>query len=389
MEYFFKKTFFQIDCKASFLTLESENSGWGFASENIPEGCRKRPQPDPDNAGGGREMKKILYSLIFISLVLQGFISCDKESKNEKRKDEVVVYAYDSFVNEWGPGESIAKAFQEKTGLKLSLISVGDGLKIIAKAEAEKNSPIADAVVGIDNNTAKEAFKKDILVPYKPEGYDKIFPEIIMDKEARLVPYDYSYISLIWDSESGTKAPKSLEDLTKPEYEKKLILMNPKTSTPGFAFALWVKTAYGDNAASYWERIKPSILTMSPSWSTGYGLFVQGEAPLVVSYTTSSAYHLYFDKTERYKALIFQDGHILQIEGAGILKSAKNMRGAKLFMDFLISEKAQEILPLTQWMYPSNSKVQLPDCYRISPKAEKILSPEKNISVLEEVQSQF
>ena len=128
---------------------------------------------------------------------------------------------------------------------------------------------------------------------------------------------------------------------------------------------------------------------MSPSWSTGYGLFVQGEAPLVVSYTTSSAYHLYFDKTERYKALIFQDGHILQIEGAGILKSAKNMRGAKLFMNFLISEKAQEILPLTQWMYPSNSKEQLPDCYKVSPKAEKILSPEKNISVLEEVQSQF
>ena len=58
-------------------------------------------------------------------------------------------------------------------------------------------------------------------------------------------------------------------------------------------------------------------------------------------------------------------------------------------MDFLISEKAQEILPLTQWMYPSNSKVHLPDCYKVSPKAEKILSPEKNISVLEEVQSQF
>ncbi len=380
---------FQVDCNAQFLTLESENSGWGFASENIPEGCRKQPQPDPDNAGGGREMKKILYSLIFILSVLPVFISCSKQSKDESPKNEVVVYTYDSFVNEWGPGEALTKAFNQKTGLKLSLISVGDGLKIIAKAEAEKASPFADAVVGIDNNTAEAAFKKDILVPYKPAGYDKLFPEVLMDKDASLVPYDYGVISFIWDSESGTNAPKSLEDLTKPEYEKKLILMNPKTSVPGLAFALWVKTVYGDNAASYWERLKPSILTMSPSWSTGYGLFTQGEAPLVASYTTSSAYHLHFDKTERYKALIFQDGHILQIEGAGILKSAKNMRGAKLFMDFLISEEAQEILPLTQWMYPSNSKTTLPDCYRISPKAEKILSPQKSISVLEEAQSLF
>ena len=83
MEYFFKKTFFQIDCKASFLTLESENSGWGFASENIPEGCGKRPQPDPDNAGGGREMKKFLYHWFYRDL----FPATKKaKMKNERTK---------------------------------------------------------------------------------------------------------------------------------------------------------------------------------------------------------------------------------------------------------------------------------------------------------------
>lgn len=330
-------------------------------------------------------------SLIFISisLVLLGLSSCRKSSnvsKDDARQKEVIVYAYDSFVNEWGPGDAIIKAFEEKTGLTLTLVSIGDGGNIIAKVQSEKSSPVADIALGIDNNLAETAFKADIFDSYKPASFDDIFPEILLDKKNRLIPYDYSYFAIIWDSLSGVEAPKSLEDLTKPEYEKKLILMSPKTSTPGLGFALWTAAIYGKDYKDYWKRLNPSILTMSPSWSTGYGLFTQGEAPLVCSYTTSPAYHVEYDNTDRYKALIFDEGHIMQIEGAGILKNAPNRKGAEAFMDFLLSEEGQNILPLTQWMYPANKKVVLPECYNVSPKATKILSLNKDISV-EEVQS--
>ncbi|MBP5283872.1 MAG: extracellular solute-binding protein, partial [Treponema sp.] len=51
------------------------------------------------------------------------------------------------------------------------------------------------------------------------------------------------------------------------------------------------------------------------------------------------------------------------VEGAGILKDAPNPEGAKLFMDFLISDEAQAVLPLTQWMYPANKNTVLPESY--------------------------
>jgi thiamine transport system substrate-binding protein len=53
----------------------------------------------------------------------------------------------------------------------------------------------------------------------------------------------------------------------------------------------------------------------------------------------------------------------MQVEGAGLVKSAKNPDGAKKFIEFLISEDAQNVIPTTQWMYPSNKNIKLPACY--------------------------
>ena len=178
-----------------------------------------------------------------------------------------------------------------------------------------------------------------------------------------MTPYDYSPFAIIWNSKSDVEAPTCLEDLTKDIYKKKLILMDARTSTPGLGFESWVKKVYGSKADDYMKRLEPSILTMAPGWSVGYGMFTDGEAPLVISYTTSPAYHIEYGEGDQFKALSFTDGHVMQVEGAGLVKGAKNADGAKRFIEFLISEEAQKVIPTTQWMYPANAQVTLPACY--------------------------
>ena len=85
---------------------------------------------------------------------------------------------------------------------------------------------------------------------------------------------------------------------------------------------------------------------------------------------TSPAYHVYADKTSRYRALVFPEGHVEQIEGAGIAKGAPNEKGAKAFVAYLIGSEAQNAIPLTQWMYPANKTVVLPECYELAASAE-------------------
>ena len=93
----------------------------------------------------------------------------------------------------------------------------------------------------------------------------------------------------------------------------------------------------------------------------------------MLSYTTSPAYHLEYDKTERYKAALFPQGHAAQIETAGILKSARHVQNAKLFMDFMMSPGFQSIIPLTNWMYPV-IETELPASYRIAPKPKNLIA---------------
>lgn len=286
--------------------------------------------------------------------------------------DEVVVWTYDSFVSEWGPGPQVAAAFKKATGVSVRFVSQGDGGALLSKAIAEGKNADADVILGIDRNLLKKAVDSGLLIPYQPAGAARIPAELVVDRDFRLTPYDYGHFAVVYDSEKLAVPPAALEDLTKKEYARKLILMDPRTSTPGLGFFSWTKAVYGDGWKDYWKRLAPSILTVAEGWDTGYGLFTSGEAPMVLSYTTSPAYHLEYDKTERYKAAIFSQGHVAQIEAAGILKASRRLKNAKLFMDFMLGAEFQSIIPLTNWMYPI-VETPLPESYRIAPKPAKLL----------------
>jgi len=350
-----------------------------FQPEIIPQ------EPDPDNAGGGSTMKKFSRSLVYIVALfvllnpLALFAAGQSEKADSKDKEDLVIYAYDSFVSEWGPGPAVIPLFEKAYNCKVTLLSKGDAGQVLSAAILEKDNPQSDIILGLDNNLLAKALQANILQAYEPANYEKIPASLHLDPSNHLIPFDYGYFALVWDSEKLANPPQSLEDLTKPEYARKLILMDPRTSTPGLGFLSMVVAEYGKDWASYWKRLKPSILTISSGWDAGYGLFTQGEAPLVISYTTSPAYHVEYDKTDRYKALVFEKGLSMQVEGAGITRGAKHLELAKKFLDFMISRDFQAALPLTQWMYPVDPSVELPASYKAAPKAQKTLQADPKL----------
>lgn len=327
----------------------------------------------------------IILSILFV--VIPGSIQALGGSDQEGRGKEVVVYTYDSFVSEWGPGPELKRLFEEQTGYTLTLVSCGDAAEVLSRAVREKKQPRADILLGIDNTLYMQARDANILVSYKPAHADKLIPrELVLSDDWLLTPYDWGVFSIIYDTESGITPPSSLEDLTHDRYRGKLILMDPRMSTPGAGFLAWTIAVYGDRYESYWERLKPNILTLAPGWDAGYGLFVSGEAPLVISYTTSPAYHLEYEQSTRYRALVFPEGHIRQIEGVGVVRGAENTEGARAFIDFLISREAQRVIPLTQWMYPVDVSLDLPESFSAAaPRVNAILGiPEGGIRVATE-----
>tara|TARA_B100000085_G_scaffold96375_1_gene87439 strand:- start:45 stop:713 length:669 start_codon:yes stop_codon:yes gene_type:complete len=194
-----------------------------------------------------------------------------------------------------------------------------------------------------------------------------------IDPEHRVTPFDYGYIAFVYDSERIQEPPQSLEDLTAPRFRNRIVIENPKTSSPGLSMLHWTISVYGEeNYLDYWKRLKPNLLTITDGWSAAYGMFTKGEVPMVLSYVTSPAYHLEYEKTERYRAAEFPNGHYRQVEFAGILKGSKNPERAREFIDFMLSEGFQDAIPLTNWMFPVIQYQPLPDSFRVAPQPKTV-----------------
>lgn len=290
-----------------------------------------------------------------------------------KNDNKLVIYTYDSFASEWGLAPKVIPAFEAKTGIKVELVSVGSSGQVLQRAMLEKGVPKADVLIGIDNNLLAKAKKAGVLSPYRPEGIERVPEALRFDPDFQVTPFDYGYFAMIYDSQRVPNPPKSLEDLTLPRFKKSVILMDPRTSGPGLGFLLWTVSAYGDGFANYWKRLGPSILTIADSWSSGYGLFTSGEAPIVLSYSSSPVYHVAFEKSDRYKAARFKAGHYMQIEGAGIVKGAPHRKAAEAFMDFMLADAFQKEIPLTNIMFPVNSTIALPASFSHAVKPAKTL----------------
>lgn len=315
-------------------------------------------------------MKKALFLTVVLFETLMLFSGAVSEAKDQ---NAVTVYSYDSFSGEWGPGPEVIPLFEEETGIKVNLIEVGGAAELVNRLILEGDNTSADVAIGISDDYASEEVL-NLFSPYKSQYADTIREDIIFDKEFRLTPFDWGTFAFVYDTQSGIDKPESLEDLTDEKYDDKVILIDPRTSSVGSGLLSWTKNALGeDGALSWWEKMKDNALTIPSGWSSAYGLFTEGEAPLVISYTTSPVYHVMNEDTIRYEALIFQDGHQATIEGVGILKNAKNRENAEKFIDFILSEAQEEIAVLNS-MYPVNASTELPSAYSYAPVPEKIFT---------------
>ena len=321
-------------------------------------------------AGKIRTAGTIFFLIIFLSIVT----ACTQKPSTGLLSGQVIIWTYDSFNSEWGPGPSVSEVFREKTGIEIIWVSHGDAGEIVSRLLLDGERADADLILGVDQNLAPRILESGLLEAYRPKGGESVFPELILDRESRLIPLDYSYFAIVYDSEKFPLPPESLEELTDAKYARSLILIDPRTSSVGLGFFGWVKEVYGSEWQDYWRRLQPSVLTITEGWSSAYGLFTMGEAPMVLSYTTSPGYHLEYEDSTQYKAAIFNDGHPLQIEAAGLLKFAKNKENAKIFLDFMLGADFQDIIPLTNWMYPVID-IPLPGSFRVNPKSDRSLRP--------------
>ena len=313
-------------------------------------------------------MKRRIFSLGLLAVAaLAATVSA------QAAPDELRVMVHSSFSL---PKPLLAQ-FETQSKVKLSIIKGGDAGEMLNKLILTRAQPVADVVFGIDNALVLKAQAAQVIEP---------FPNASLHGPAPLalghgvVPVDYGYVNLnydkAWVAKSGVPLPKTLDDLTRPAYRDWLLVQNPATSSPGYAFLLATIAGLGEEKAfDWWAKLRANGLKVTKGWSEAYYTDFSrngGKYPVVVSYATSPAAEVFYSKdklTESPTGNLFVKGGVFrQVEGVALVKGGGQREAAAKFIEFLRSAPVQEALQTSMWMFPAEARTPRPEVMRHGPE---------------------
>jgi thiamine transport system substrate-binding protein len=281
---------------------------------------------------------------------------------------EVTLLTHDSFL----VSDGVLEGFTEETGITVTVLKSGDAGTMVNQAILTKDNPIADVLYGIDNTFLSRAVGEELFAPYRAAGIDRVPAALHVDDDA-VTPIDFGDVCINTDigglAGIDVTAPASLLDLTDPAYRGLFVVQNPSTSSPGLAFLLATIETFGEEGdytwQDYWADLVANDVLITQGWEEAYNLEFSGGSgagtrPLVVSYASSPPVEVFFGDLDEAPTGVVTAGCFRQIEYAGVLTGSGNEEAARKLVDYLLSVRFQEDIPLNMFVFPANEDAGLP-----------------------------
>lgn len=210
------------------------------------------------------------------------------------------------------------------------------------------------------------------------ENYDALKGKLLFDARNRVVPIGTSYVSLVYD-EGEIEAPSTFDDLLEPAYEGALVVENPTQGATGLRFLLQTIAAKGtgeNGYLDYWSALLDNGAQVLGSWSDSYSAYSNGEAPMVVSYSTDQVYaDRAGEDLSKHQVAFLDNGAVPYIEGIATFAGTETADLATDFASFMLSPEVQARTAVLNVGLPAVTNAPLPNDFQ-----ELVSIPEETIS---------
>jgi len=244
--------------------------------------------------------------------------------------------------------EAETKAFSEKYDVKTSFVRNGSG-STFAKIEAEKKNPRADVWYGGTLDPQSQAGEMDLLQAYQSPQLKNIM-ENFKDPAKRKGNYSSAvYMGILGFGvntqrleEKGLEIPRCWSDLTKPEYKEEIQIADPQSSGTAYtALATFIQLWDEDKAFNYFKDLDKNISQYTKSGVTPSRNSARGEIAIGIGFLHD--YSLEQSKGAPLELISPCEGTGYEIGGVSIIKGARNIDNAKLFVDWVLSKEGQQL----------------------------------------------
>ncbi|NMM63821.1 ABC transporter substrate-binding protein [Clostridium sp. P21] len=291
------------------------------------------------------KLKKTFSMLMAVTLTVGLFAGCgskSSEATNAQGKDQkLTVYCglmEDHMV-------AATKQFQSETGIKVEAVRMSSG-EIMGRIKAEKENPKASVWFGGPADGFIQAQKEGLLEKYVSPNAKEI-PDQFKDKEGYWTGIYKGYLGIVSNkkllAEKGVEAPKSWQDLLKPEFKGQIVAANPGSSGTAYTFLATVVQIMGEEKGmEYMKKLNGQIKSYQKSGTAPGRMVGQGEAIVGITFLHDAIKY----REEGMKDIVLStpsEGTGYEIGAVGIVKGGPNQELAKKFVDWCLTKKAQEI----------------------------------------------
>jgi thiamine transport system substrate-binding protein len=278
--------------------------------------------------------------------------------------DTLTVATYSSFTGEGAAGNWLKSAFEsEYPDATVEFTTPENGINQFIQRKSRGASIDADLFVGLNTGELVRADERldtalFATVEDRLERADTVREELRIDPRGRAIPYDTGYISLVYNAHE-VESPGSFDALLEPRYEGDLIAQNAQQSDPGRAFLLWTIIAKGeDGYLDYWANLVDNGVQVLSDWEPAYQAYLDGEAPMVVSYSTDQVYYHGPDvDIQRHQIGFLDDQGYANPETMALFADADAPDLGRRFMDFVLSPSAQAEIAVRNVQFPAVADV--------------------------------
>ncbi|MDX8045572.1 ABC transporter substrate-binding protein [Gracilibacillus sp. S3-1-1] len=305
-----------------------------------------------------KKLKMTAMAGIFTSALLLGACGADNDeasgAENSSSTDENTLTVYSA-----GPGglaENIQEAFEEETGIKVEMFQSTTG-KILSRLEAEANNPVADVVVLASVSSMEGLKSEDKLQAYESENGDSINPEW-SDADNYYYGYSAAALGVAYNTNEVDSIDADWDEFSDEEWQGRVAMPDPTSSGSAvdFLYGLTNQTDGGWDTVQSWLD---NDLLIAGANKEALNSVITGDKDVVVS---AVDYMTYKAKNDGEPVDIYypESGTVISPRAAAILADAHNLEGAQAYIDFLLSDTAQQLIA-DAYILPGNDAIELND----------------------------
>lgn len=298
-------------------------------------------------------MKKLISILLCAILLLSAFSALAQEEK-------LVIYTARS--------ESLNNAvilnFEKDTNIKVEVVTGGTG-ELLKRVSSEAGNPLGDILWAADETmlaSSAEYFEQYV----SPE--DENILDAFKNKSGYFSPaFADPTVIIVNTNLEGENKITGFADLIKPELKGKIAFGDPVNSSSAFQSLMAMLYAMGkDNdplSQEAWDFVDAFIKNLdgkvANSSSQVYKGVAGGEYTVGLTWEDPAVSQQINGAPVR--VVFASEGAIFPGESVQIIKGAKNMDAAKKFVDYMLSEKIQNLVGTTLTVRPLRKDAGLAD----------------------------